>query len=71
MATSAAIAAMQSPSADLAKKCRELAIKAYPPTKAGTGSGHAALQRDHFQRCIASGGNVEQDQSGRQQQNQW
>jgi len=70
MATSAAIAAMQPPSADLAKKCRELAIKAYPPAKAGAGSGHAALQRDYFQRCIAGGGNVEQDRSERRQQKQ-
>jgi hypothetical protein len=70
MTTSVAIAAMQPPSADLAKKCRELAVKTHPPTKAGAGSGHAALQREYFQRCIASGGNFEQDQSEQQNQKQ-
>jgi hypothetical protein len=68
MATSVAIAAMQPPSADLAKKCRELAVKTYPPTKAGAGSGHAAVQREYFQRCIASGGNVDQSEQQKQQQ---
>jgi hypothetical protein len=70
MTTSVAIAAMEPPSAALAKKCRELAIKAYPPAKTGAESGHAAMQREYFQRCIESDGNFEPGQSEQQKQKQ-
>ena len=41
-------------SADVAKKCRALAIKAYPPPKAGTKtSGAEKAQRDYFQTCLS------------------
>jgi hypothetical protein len=42
-------------SAELAKKCRSLAIKAHP--KAGS-KAYAQAQRDYFQDCIAKGGNM-------------
>ncbi len=43
-------------SADLAKKCREQAIKAYPTAKAGTkAQGVEKSQRDAFQACITKG----------------
>jgi hypothetical protein len=42
-------------SAELAKKCRALAIKAHP-NKAGR--AYAQAQRDYFQDCIAKGGNM-------------
>jgi hypothetical protein len=46
-------------SAELAKKCRALAIQAHPTQQPGSryGSGHA--QREYYQQCIAKGGNVE------------
>jgi hypothetical protein len=44
-------------SADLAKKCRELAIKAHPTERAGS-TPYAQAQRDYFQECIAKRGNM-------------
>jgi len=42
--------------ADLAKKCREQALKAHPTPKAGTkASGAEKAQRDFFQACISKG----------------
>jgi hypothetical protein len=39
--------------ADVAKKCRALAIKAHPTPKAGTKAGGAEkAQRDYFQTCL-------------------
>jgi hypothetical protein len=43
--------------AELAKKCRELAIKAHPTERAGT-TPYAQAQREYFQQCIAKGGNM-------------
>jgi len=46
-------------SAELAKKCRALAIKAHPTERAGSTVGaYAPAQRDYFQDCIAKGGNM-------------
>jgi hypothetical protein len=46
-------------SAELAKKCRALAIKAHPTKPAGSKNGaYAQAQRDYFQDCIAKGGNM-------------
>jgi hypothetical protein len=39
--------------ADLAKKCREMMIKAYP------GKGHAQEQRKYYSVCIAQDGRME------------
>jgi hypothetical protein len=44
--------------ADLAKKCRELAVKAHPPVVAGSKAGSAQAERDFFRTCVAQGGNV-------------
>jgi hypothetical protein len=43
--------------ADLAKKCREMAIKAHPPTQAGS-TPYAAAERDYFRECISKNGNM-------------
>jgi hypothetical protein len=43
-------------SADLAKQCRELAIKAHPPVMAGARGGTGQAERDYFQGCVARGG---------------
>ena len=48
------------PTAAVAKKCRELAIKAYPPKLAGsTKTGTAQEERDYFAQCIRNGGNMD------------
>ena len=47
-------------STELAKKCRAMAIKAYPPPTPGskpTGAGKG--QRDYFRECVAKGGKME------------
>jgi hypothetical protein len=41
---------------ELAKKCREMAVKAYPPAVVGSRHGTAQKERDYFQSCIAEGG---------------
>ena len=45
--------------AELAKKCREMAVKAHPTQLAGT-SPYAAAQREYFRECVAKGGNMEE-----------
>lgn len=52
----------QSITQDLAKNCREQAIKAYPTPIAGTKSkGVAKAQRDFFEACIAKGSDKKQE----------
>jgi hypothetical protein len=46
--------------AELAKKCRSLALKAQPPRRTGTAQGSAQAQRDYYRECIAKEGNVEE-----------
>lgn len=47
-------------SADLANKCRAMAIKAHPTPSAGSkASGAEKAQRDYFQACIAKGGKMD------------
>ena len=41
---------------ELAKKCREMAVKEYPPTVVGSRHGTAQQERDYFQSCVAQGG---------------
>ena len=45
-------------SAELAKKCRELAIKAHPTQPAGSKTGAEQAQRDYFRECIAKKGDM-------------
>ena len=45
--------------AELAKKCRALAIKAHPPVLPGKRTGSEQAQRDYFRDCVAKEGNVE------------
>lgn len=44
--------------AELAKKCRELAIKAHPTQRAGTKTGAAKAQQDYFRACVAKQGKM-------------
>jgi len=51
--------AASAPTAELAKKCREMMIKAYPPVPAGSSTGHMLQQREYFRTCIAQNGKME------------
>ncbi len=44
-------------SVELAKKCRDMAIKAHPQTLPGT-TPYAAAERDFFRVCISKNGNM-------------
>jgi len=44
--------------AELAKKCRELAIKAHPTQRAGTRSSTGEEQRAYFRDCVAKNGDM-------------
>jgi hypothetical protein len=47
-------------SAELAKQCRAMAIKAHPIPIAGSkANGAEKAQREYFQACIAKGGKME------------
>ena len=64
-AQAASVAAQaQAPSAALAKKCRELAVKAHPPATAGTRTGSAAAEREYFAACVQKGGQMDKDSAG-------
>ena len=58
-AASATAQPAQQVSAELEKKCREMAVKAHPTQIAGT-SPYAAAQREYFRECVAKGGNMEE-----------
>jgi len=53
--------AAPAPTAEIAKKCREMMIKVYPPAKPGSKTGNAQQQREYFQTCIAQKGKMEGD----------
>jgi hypothetical protein len=44
--------------AELAKKCRSLALKAQPYRRAGATKGTAQAERDSYRECIAKEGRV-------------
>src|SRR5215831_2342925 len=46
-------------SAELAKRCRALAIKAHPTQPAGTRNAWGQAQRDYFQECVAKSGDMQ------------
>jgi hypothetical protein len=41
-------------SADLANKCRAMAIKAHPPTPPGAKTGSAQAERESYRACIGN-----------------
>jgi hypothetical protein len=52
--------------AELAKKCNALTAKAFPPRvignpAAGSAKGSGKDQQDYFTKCIANGGNPDDD----------
>jgi hypothetical protein len=48
-------------SVELAKKCREEAIKAHPTAPAGSLQGSARAQRDTYEACIQQNNNAKSD----------
>jgi hypothetical protein len=40
-------------SAELANKCRQMAIKAHPPKQPGGKKGYAKAERDFFNSCVS------------------
>jgi len=46
---------------ELAKKCREMTIKAHPPQMAGSkaAAGVEKAEREYFKACVAKGGNMD------------
>jgi hypothetical protein len=46
-------------SAELAKTCRALAIKAHPTQLAGSSTASGQAQRDYFKECVAKRGNIQ------------
>ncbi len=47
--------------AETAKKCREMAIKAHPPTPPGGKTGTAQAERDFYRACISNNGTAPPD----------
>jgi len=45
-------------SADLAKKCREMAVKAHPSPVPPGNKAYAQAQRDFFRECVARNGEM-------------
>lgn len=48
---------------ELANKCRELSMKAFPPQRPGTKSGHAGEARKYYSDCVAKNGVMPEDKS--------
>jgi hypothetical protein len=48
-------------SVELAKKCRDMAIKAHPYTLPGIKAGSAEGERSYFKDCVEKGGNMSAD----------
>jgi hypothetical protein len=55
---------------EVAKKCQALTAKAYPPRvpgnpAAGSAKGTGRSERDYFNKCVANGGNMD-DNTGKE-----
>jgi len=48
-------------SADLAKKCRDMAIKSHPPPSPPGNKAYAQAERDFFNACVAKNGRMDND----------
>ena len=44
--------------AELAKKCRDMALKAHPPERPGKKSHQAEAERTYFRECVEKNGNM-------------
>ena len=50
---------------ELAKKCRNMSIRAHPPTLPGVKKGTARAQRDYYRACVANNGADSSDDTQR------
>ncbi len=48
---------------ELAKKCREMSVKAFPPQRPGTKSGNAGEARKYYSDCVANNGVMPENKS--------
>ena len=55
--------AAAAPGAELAIKCRDIMIKAYPPVRPGSPHGTSQKEREYFQAPIARNGKMEDPRS--------
>jgi hypothetical protein len=46
---------------EVAKTCRDMMVKKYPPQVAGSSKGNALEQREYYKTCIAKGGGKADD----------
>jgi hypothetical protein len=56
--------------AEVAKKCNALAAKQFPPREpgnpaAGSAKGSGRARQDYFNKCVANGGNVDDNAAPR------
>jgi hypothetical protein len=56
---SAVVSPASALTADVAKKCRELMVKAYPPLPAGSVKGSSQAEREYFRACVAQDGKMD------------
>lgn len=47
--------------AELATKCREMSLKAFPPARIGTKNGNAGEARKYYNICVANKGSPPDD----------
>jgi hypothetical protein len=47
---------------ELANKCREMSLKAFPPQRAGTKGGNAGEARKYYATCISNNGAMPEPQ---------
>ena len=45
--------------AELAKKCREMAFKEHPPVRAGSKAGAGKPQQEYYKTCVAKNGKMD------------
>jgi hypothetical protein len=45
--------------AELAKKCREMAFKEHPPVRVGSKPGASKAQQEYFRTCVAKNGKMQ------------
>jgi hypothetical protein len=45
--------------AELAKKCRDMALKAHPPARPGSKPGAAKAQQEYYRTCVSKDGKME------------
>lgn len=48
---------------ELANKCREMSLKAFPPQRVGAKSGNAGESRKYYSDCVANNGVMPEDKS--------